>query len=326
MSKLAIAVHGGAGTFPRDTIPGAKEEIALATERGWKILRDGGSALEAAIATVLTLEDSGAFDAGAGSHLTQEGTVEMDASVMEGRHLNVGAVCSVKRVANPILIAKELLYEPEILLSGEGAERFAAARGLSFCDPASLIHPREQALYEAQKADTEAITDGSGERIIPHGPLASFRADHTVCRVNTVSISEPNDTVGAVCLDKDGWIVVATSTGGKKFKPPGRVGDSPLVGCGFYAQDGVGGAGCTGLGEQISRVVLSKYAVEQMERGKSSEEAAEAALRELRRKLGAEAGIICVDAAGHPSAAHTTLHMAYGLMRADAKEIVVGID
>ncbi len=207
-TKPVIAVHGGAGNIPERARARRGEIIEHALEVGWQVLERGGRALDAVVAAVKILEDAPEFNAGRGSSLTCAGTVEMDAGVMEGTTLNVGAIAGVQRVANPIVLAARVLEaSPHILLMQEGAERFAREQGIPLVDPETLI--TEERRQRLQK-------------------ILERRAHQ-----------EAGDTVGAVALDREGHLAAATSTGGLMGKMPGRIGDSPLIGCGFYAADWV---------------------------------------------------------------------------------------
>lgn len=277
MSRPVLVVHGGAGRIRPEGRPKRAEGLKRALDAGWQILQSGGPALEAVVAAVKVLEDDPVFNAGRGSSLTRDGTVEMDAGVMDGRTLAVGAVAAVSRVANPVVLALEVLrHSPHILLVGAGAEAFAAARGLPLVHPETLITEERRRALAARLAHA-----GAG------------------------------DTVGAVALDAHGHLAAATSTGGILAKWPGRVGDSPLVGCGFYAEDGVGACSTTGLGEAIARALLAYRAVSGLNRVASPQEAAEQALAWMKAHTGGEAGLILLTPDGQVGVAWNTQAMSY---------------
>lgn len=280
---IAIIVHGGAWDIPpalhADHVVGCR----AAAEAGWAILARGGSALDAVEAAVRIMEDHPVFDAGAGSHLNADGFVELDAGMMDGRTLMAGAVASVKRLANPISLARRVLHDsPHVFLTGEGAERFAAAAGLPLCEPAELVVARELALWEARRRTKD-------ERRKEFGA----------------------DTVGAVALDAAGDLAVGNSTGGTFFKYPGRVGDTPIIGCGLYADNTMGAAACTGVGEQIMKTVLAKTTVDQIALLGNALTAANVAIAYFRHRVDGQGGVICVSPAGQIGFAHSTPYLAH---------------
>lgn len=262
----ALIVHGGAGADPAggEELRGGVREAALA---GWRVLARDGSALDAVEAAVRVLEDHPRFNAGHGSVLTSAGTVEMDASIMEGDRLGCGAVAAVNRVANPITLARRVLQDGRhVLLVAEGAHAFARATGLPECDPVSLVTERQRARLSAE---------GRG-------------------------------TVGAVALDRHGTVAAATSTGGMVGKRPGRVGDSALIGCGTYADSTLGGVSCTGSGEAIIRVVLARRALDFLKEADDPDYAAKVAVDLLAEEGRGEGGLILVDWRGRVGYAHST--------------------
>jgi beta-aspartyl-peptidase (threonine type) len=290
---LALIVHGGAWDIPDELVAGHLAGVRAAAEAGAAVLRAGGSALDAVEAAVRLMEDDPIFDAGRGSFLTQDGTVELDAGVMLGPDYEVGAVAAVRRVAHPVTLARRVLESGRFaMLAGPGATRFAAAIGLDLIEDAALIVPREQARWETLRRDPQ------------YDPREAFG-------------EAPADTVGAVARDRAGRIAAATSTGGVPFKAPGRVGDSPLVGCGFYAT-GAGGASSTGYGEAILRVGLARSAVERLAAPWSlpPAEAAHAALATLTAR-DATGGLILLPTHGAPTWACTTPRMAVAWQDAD---------
>ncbi len=247
--------------------------------------------MDAVEAAIVVLEEDPTFDAGFGSHLNRDGRVELDAIIMDGATLNAGAVASVERVRNPIRLARKVMESCEhMMLVGTGAEQFAAAAGLPLCPPEELICEREK------KAWAKCI-----------------QGDH----LSEFHFSPQHGTVGAVALDMQGRIVAGTSTGGTCCKLPGRVGDSPLIGCGCYADIEAGGVSCTGWGEAIMKVVLAKSAADDLRSGANAQEAAEAAVQLLARRAKGAGGLILLDRNGHPGFAFNTPHMAYGYVAPD---------
>jgi beta-aspartyl-peptidase (threonine type) len=233
---------------------------------------------------VRALEDDPTFDAGTGSVLAADGRVQLDAGLMDGSSLKIGAVANVRCVRSPILLAREVLeHSPHHLLVGPGAEDFARSRGLEEVDPAQFVVEREAARHVEFLAGRLA-------------PAAEFQG---------------HDTVGAVALDGTGQLAAGNSTGGVAFSLPGRVGDAPLPGVGYVADSRHGGVACTGWGEHILRVTLASRALAALERGASAAEAARSAVEVLRARVGGQAGLIVLDRAGTVGLAHTTECLAH---------------
>lgn len=277
--RIGLVVHGGAWDIPDDEQAAHREGVGRSLEAGVAMLEGGASALDAVVACSRILEDDPAFDAGTGSHLTQDGVCELDALLMDGETLRAGAVAALRRVKNPIDLALRVLHDsPHIMLVGEGAERFYAARGGRLIDPRELIVPRELARFHARAA-------------APPGKGGS--------------------TVGVVARDRDGHVASATSTGGTLAKLPGRIGDSPLIGCGGYADDLAGAVSSTGYGEAIMRVVLAKGVIDDIARGLSPRAAAERAIARLSLRTGHQAGCIVVGQGGDVGWAYNSPHMAH---------------
>lgn len=274
---IAIIVHGGAGdwTASAERAEEAVKACAEAAEHGRAILLDGGSALDAVEAAVNILEDCPALDAGRGSYPNAEGNVEMDALIMDGLDLSMGAIAAIQRVRHPISLARRVMLDSgHNFLVGAGAEAFADSIGFPRCDVADLLVNVE---------NTAAI--------------------HPVATIG--------DTVGAVALDLHGNLAAATSTGGTANKLPGRVGDSPLVGSGAYADNWTAAVSATGYGEALMRVVISKRVCDFVGAGLSAWSACESAIRVLEERTGGEGGLIAVDARGHVGWAYNTRAMPY---------------
>lgn len=279
MNNIAIVVHGGAGAWDLDSKRlrvglAACDEAALA---GHAVLKAGGSALDAVETAVRILEDCPALDAGRGSYPNKQGKVEMDALIMNGRSLDMGAVAAVQRVRHPISLARRVMTDTaHTFLVGPGAGAFADQIGFPRCTVAELVVNSE---------DDYADIDG---------PLG--------------------DTVGAVALDRSGDLAMATSTGGTRQKMPGRVGDSPLVGSGGYADNESAAVSATGQGESIMRVVLSKRVCDLVSGGLVVQAACEAAIRLLEERVGGECGLIAIDAQGQVGVARNTRAMPYAFV------------
>lgn len=302
---IAMIVHGGAWAIPDEQVEPAQAGCRAALAAGWALLSQGGGALEACEAAVRIMEDDPLYDAGTGSHLNAAGVVELDAALMDGRSLRYGAVANLRRVRNPITLARHVLIGPGTFLVGEGAEQFAAARGMQLIDNSELVVERERRLWEELRA-------GQGAVALYGAPLAAAQTGRAEGMAAAQSEVGGHDTVGAIALDSTGNLVAANSTGGTPFKLPGRVGDTPMVGCGLYADTLVGSAVCTGWGESIVRVALARRAVELLERGLPPQSAAELAVRTLARSVsGGSGGCIILTPGGQVGMAWNTRRMAY---------------
>jgi L-asparaginase / beta-aspartyl-peptidase len=304
---IAMIVHGGAWAIPDDQVEPHQSGCRTALSAGWAILTNGGSALDACEAAVRLMEDDPIFDAGVGSVLTSAGTVELDAALMDGRTLRYGAVANLQHIRNPISLARQVLDGPATLLVGAGAEAFAVAQGTPLIANQELIVERERRLWE-QWRTTQATTAAG---VAPEPDRAAALTGH--------------DTVGAIALDQHGNLIAANSTGGTPFKMPGRIGDTPLVGCGLYADATVGAAVCTGWGESIVRMALARRAVELLERGFAPQSAAEISIRSLARSVaGGSAGCILLTTNGQVGMAWNTRRMAYAYCT-DGGEMAWGV-
>jgi len=281
----AIAVHGGAGDLGPDdpassggTSAPRAEGVHRACAAGWEVLRAGGSALDAVEAAVRALEDDPTFNAATGATLTAEGDVELDASIMDGETLRCGAVAVVKDVRNPVSLARAVMERSDhVLLAGPGASAFAREVGIPPHANALLVTPEQRARWERARAGAPSSKTG---------------------------------TVGAVARDVRGHLAAATSTGGMSMKRPGRVGDTPLAGCGNYADDALAAVSCTGHGERIIQLTLARHAADLVGRGLSSMEAAREAVALLGRRVGGTGGLIVVGPSGEAGYAHNTLVMS----------------
>jgi beta-aspartyl-peptidase (threonine type) len=307
--SVAIAIHGGAWNVPDDDLLEHRAGVARVLRRAWSQLQSGASAMDVVSASVCSLEDDPLFNAGTGSHLNQLGKVELDASIMDGKRLEAGAVAAVERIKNPVLLARAVLEESDhVLLVGKGARRFARDHAIPECRARDLLVGRAREMYLRIRAGE---TDLVSSEFAPSEPPDPSGPEHM-------------GTVGAVARDQQGNVVAATSTGGTLDKYPGRVGDSPLIGSGTYADSRLGGASCTGWGEGIIRVVMAKAAIDRIAGGDSAVEAAESALGDLHR-IGGHGGLILIDRAGQPVAAFNTPRMARGLA-CESAGLRVGVD
>lgn len=287
--KPTIIVHGGAWRIAEETHADHIGGTHVAAEAGWKILAAGGSALDAIEKAVSVMEDDPTFDAGVGSVLNRAGDIEMDAIIMDGQTLALGAVAAVRGITNPVQLARLISEDTDhSLLVGEGARRFAELKGMRLCAEAELTVPRE--IERFRKLQLEA----------DYHLLDGFAPDKP----------HPQGTVGAVAIDAGGNVAAATSTGGAAYKLPGRVGDSPLVGSGAFADNRTGAASASGHGESIMRVVLAKTATDAIGHGMTAQEAADLAINTMFERVGGYGGIILVDYRGQIAFAYNTPHMA----------------
>lgn len=295
MSGIAIGLHGGCGTLSLNLQTEAewaesREHMASALRAGWCILRAGGSALDAVQAAVVVMEDSPHFNAGYGAALTEKSEHELDASIMDGASLAAGAVCTVRRVRNPVLAARAVLDGGRaVLLAGVAADDFAASQGLVMVEPTYFTTRRR---VDALKLLQQRAATGA---FVP------------------ASEAEKHGTVGAVARDQQGHLAAATSTGGFNNKPSGRVGDSPLIGAGTYAQDGVCAVSCTGQGEIFIRRVAAYDLAARISYGSQPLEAAATSLVfETLSSHAIGAGLVALGASGNPVAPFNTLGMYRG--------------
>lgn len=294
---VSLIIHGGAWNIPIETHQAHRDGVRNALGRGWEILSGGGSAIDAVEQSIRSMEADGTFDAGRGSHLNADGIVELDASIMEGQSYRCGAVAAVKKIMHPISLARKIMEESEhILLMGDGAERFATNNGIQLCDGSELVIDREKTLWQTVRGK------------------AGFQSKQTFS-------NQAGDTVGAVAFDRTGNICVGTSTGGTLNKFPGRVGDSPLIGCGSYAENAAGGVSTTGWGEGMIKIVLAKTIIDHLTtNGGDPQRAADFGIQQLRQKVNGLGGVIVLNHEGRPGVAFSTPRMAFALMNEEMTE------
>ena len=300
MGRPSIIIHGGAWSIDQELLEPHRVGCRAAVLAGWQALTQGGSALDAVEAAIRLMEDDGTFDAGRGSFLNLDGQIELDAGIMEGATLDAGAVAAVHRVRNPITLARRVLESDDTLIVGPGATRFAEKVGVPVFSEEELVMERERERWQRLQSEPRKLRD--------------------------VLFGKPSlSTVGAVACDHHGNIAAGTSTGGSLNKWPGRVGDVPQVGSGFYADNEGGGASCTGMGEAIMRINMAKYAVDQMAAGQGAPDAARQAIDLLGRKLKGVGGIILIDKTGQVGHAYSTQHMAFAYLVDGMSEPVVQV-
>lgn len=297
--KPKLIVHGGAWSIPEEYENAHVNGVRKAVELIYPDLLNGMAALDAVEKAVRVLEQDSTFDAGCGAFLNAIGEIELDAMIMDGATLNFGAVAAVQNILHPVTLARLILEKTEhCMLAGSGALNFARQMGIGEIDPRELLTPRELEFYEQIKNDPNFKTK------IPFEPAAC-------------------DTVGAVAIDERGNLAAATSTGGTPRKLPGRVGDSPLVGAGAYADNLLGSCSATGWGESIMKVLLSKTACDFLNHF-SATQAAENAVDILEKKVQGWGGVILIDKHGAYGFAHNTTKMAFAYAE-DNGEVIAKI-
>ncbi len=303
-----IAIHGGAGTLSRAHISAEQERAYHAALQqvllaGQAVLAQGGTAMEAVCEAVRLLEDCPLFNAGHGAVFTAQATHELDAAVMDGATLAAGAVAGVSRIRNPVQAARAVMQNGQhVLMVAEGAERMAQEAGLATVEPSYFSTPARHAqLLAAQALQAGVVLDHDGA-----AALAGRAIDE----------GRKMGTVGAVALDAHGHLAAATSTGGMTNKLPGRLGDSPLIGCGTYADDRTAAVSCTGHGESFIRVAAAHDVCARMAYGGASLEAAtHAVVHEALPAVQGTGGLIAVDRQGNVCLPFNTEGMYRGLAR-----------
>jgi beta-aspartyl-peptidase (threonine type) len=309
--KPAIVVHGGAGVVSPERGQPVLDGVKKSAKTGFDIMSKGGSALDAVMEAVAVMEDGGAFNAGYGSSLNIEKHVEMEASIMNGKTLEAGAIGLLKDIRNPVRLARIVMeHTDHVLIVGDGAERLAKTFNLERRDPVTELRLK---YYEQQK---KALYDGKSHLL----RLASL--------LKKCPELFKLDTVGAVALDKDGNVAAATSTGGFPLKIPGRIGDSPMIGCGTYADNQAGACSATGVGEIAVRLVLAKTVCNHMESGKTAQEAVELGIKLVNERINApfkSIGLISVDTYGRIGAAHNSPNLCWAYLTPETKEPVASL-
>lgn len=284
-----LIVHGGAWNIPDEYVQAHLNGVQQALTKTYPLLLEGATALDAVEHAVRILEEDPTFDAGRGAFLNEAGEVELDAVIMDGNSLNFGAVAAVQNILHPVSLARKVMEETEhCLLVGQGAMSFARKMSFEILDPKALLTARELEFYNSIKNKTDFET---------HHPFEF----------------QPRDTVGAVALDRHGNLAVATSTGGTARKLRGRVGDSPIVGSGAYADNDLGAVSATGWGESIMKVVLSKRVCDAFEKNEAAV-AAKEGITYLEQRVKGLGGVIGINAKGDYAFAYNTPRMARGFI------------
>jgi len=311
MQKLSIAIHGGAGTILKEDMTPELEAAYLkglndALNAGYAVLEEGGTAVNAVKAAIVILEDNLMFNAGRGSVFTKKGVQEMDAAIMNGMDLTAGAVAAVRNVRNPIELAAEvMLNSNHVFLSGKGANDFAIKQGIK-------LEPDEFFFSQFRYDQWKAIRDSD-----------NYSLDHTHQGLEELFKDKKFGTVGAVACDSNGNIAAATSTGGMTNKKYGRIGDSPLIGCGTYANNKTCAISCTGHGEPFIRAVAAYDVSCLMEyKGLNLHDAMNEVVNNKLPKMDGEGGMIGVDAAGNVAMVLNSAGMYRGMRNSDRDNYV----
>lgn len=308
--KPVLVIHGGAGTILKASMSAEKEKayvqsLEFALKKGYEILQSGGSSLDAVETVVKMLEDNPLFNAGKGAVFTNEGKIELDAAIMNGKTMAAGSVAGVTSVRNPITAARAVMERSEhVMMIGKGAEKFATEQGLTIVDPSYFYtEERWRSLEEIRKQDSIKVSAF-------HSGLDNYAAYK----------DSKYGTVGAVAVDKKGDLAAATSTGGMTNKKFGRVGDVPIIGAGTYANNATCAISCTGWGEFFIRLVMAKSISDMMEFGKMSLE--DAAFEMVMKRLPAmkgNGGLIAVDKNGNIAMPFCTEGMYRGFIDRNGK-------
>lgn len=309
---ITIVVHGGAGWINRESVSEkqaneVREVLNQALQTGYGIMAEGGSSMDAVEATIRILEDSPLFNAGKGAVFTHEETNELDASIMEGKTLNAGAIAGVKRIKNPISAARAVMEEsPHVMLSGDGAEIFAGNQGLELVDPSYFKTKKSwDRIQNILKEENERRKEDRGD----NGRIISDEFKY--------------GTVGCVALDAEGNLAAGTSTGGMTNKQYGRIGDSPVIGAGTYANNNTCGISCTGHGEYFIRYAVAHDISAMMEyAGLPLEDAAYQVVHEKLKAAGGVGGIIGIDKEGNVAMVFNSEGMYRGYMRQGENAVV----
>lgn len=313
-APFAIIIHGGAGTITRDKLTENKareirQTLARAVNAGYQVLEQGGRAEDAVTAAIVVMEDSPLFNAGKGAVFTADGRHELDASLMRGQDLQAGAVAAVRHTRNPILAAQAVMeHSPHVMLAGDGADQFAREQGLEQVENSWFDTPYRKAQW--QKARQTASQSLSEELLDDAG----------------LHKDDKFGTVGAVALDQHGHLAAGTSTGGMTNKHYGRVGDSPIIGAGTYADDRSCAVSATGHGEFFIRYTVAHDICARVRyRKESLEQAAEQVIMQALKAVHGEGGIIALDKQGKPVAVFNTAGMYRGWRTSQQAAAVTGI-
>jgi L-asparaginase / beta-aspartyl-peptidase len=335
--RFVLVIHGGAGTILKSQMTPEKEKaytdaLNTALEKGYAILKDGGTALDAVEASVRYMEDNPLFNAGKGAVFTNEGKNELDAAIMNGKTLAAGSVAGVTTIKNPVSAARAVMEKsPHVMMAGRGAEQFARQTGLEIVDPSYFYtEDRWQSLQKTKARDSGQANsrfDSLNKRINNSIDSTHEKINKPKSVKGALKQKENHDdkygTVGAVALDRYGNLAAATSTGGMTNKKFGRIGDAPIIGAGTYANNNTAAISGTGWGEFYIRLVLAKSVSDMMEFGKFSlQKATDEMVMKRLPALGGDGGLIAVDKNGNIAMPFCTDGMYRGYVKNDGKKVV----
>lgn len=320
--KVVLVIHGGAGTILKKNMTPEKEsayreKLTDALNAGYAVIKNGGESVEAVQAAINTMEDSPLFNAGKGAVYTNDETQEMDASIMRGNDLNAGAVAGVGTIKNPINAAIAVMDKSEhVMLTGNGAEKFAEMNGVEIVDPSYFKSDVRLKQLQRIKDQEKSVLDHDGDRGEFDGSENEFNIDYIE--------DKKFGTVGAVALDNEGNLAAGTSTGGMTNKRYNRIGDSPIIGAGTYADNNFCGVSCTGHGEYFMRKVVAYDVCALMNyKAMRVDEAGKAAI-EKQTEFGGSGGLIALDNKGNVAMPFNTAGMYRGYITETGK-IYIGI-
>jgi beta-aspartyl-peptidase (threonine type) len=308
-TNFVLVAHSGAGDIskaPPEFIESRRAAMVVAIKKGYAILAAGGTSLDAVESTIRSMEDSGLYDSGRGAYYTRDGIPEMDAAIMDGKTLAAGSVAALQHIANPIHLARLVMEKtPHVMLVGTGAERFAESQGIELVSPYYFYNERLWQQY--QRAKEKADEDKKKSSALAADPMSA-------------DPMREHGTVGVVALDQHGNLAAGTSTGGTTYKMPGRVGDSPIIGAGTYANNESCGVSGTGVGEFFMRNIVAADICERVRYlHVSLEQAAnDVVMKELVEQKG-EGGVIALDHQGNVATPFNTTGMITGTVRQDGK-------
>lgn len=334
--KITLVIHGGAGTITRASMSPEREKayrdaMSTALEKGYDVLKKGGTSVQAVEAAIHVMEDSPLFNAGKGAVFTNEGKNELDAAIMEGKTLKAGAVAGVTTIKNPISAAIAVMDQSvHVMMAGKGAEQFAKEKGLEIVDP-SYFHTeaRYKALERAKEGENGRREDGgkgngpsspSSPSSLKKGPKTGFRSTEDLIFTEGKKFG----TVGCVALDKYGNLAAGTSTGGMTNKRYGRIGDAPIIGAGTYANNATCAVSATGHGEYFIRSVVAHDISALMEyKGMSLADASNEVVMKKLVERGGEGGVIAVDRNGNIAMPFNSEGMYRGYIKSDGKREIL---
>jgi beta-aspartyl-peptidase (threonine type) len=312
--KFMLVAHSGAGDIskaPPEFVESRRAGMVVAIKKGYAILAAGGTSLDAVESTIRSMEDSGLYDSGRGAYYTRDGIPEMDAAIMDGKTLAAGSVAALQHIANPIHLARLVMEKtPHVMLVGPGAERFAESQGIELVSPYYFYNERLWKMYQRER--DKQMDEQKKSSALPADPMSA-----------DLMFADPmseHGTVGVVALDQHGNLAAGTSTGGTTYKMPGRVGDSPIIGAGTYANNESCGVSGTGVGEFFMRNIVAADICERVRYlHVSLEQAAnDVVMKELVDQKG-EGGVIALDRQGNVATPFNTTGMITGTARPDAK-------